>query len=77
MYVITPPSSSDMQRCFSDHLKPNLTLSQILSYVGRGDSVVSSAPRMWKVAGSNPTLAATHGPWASPSLAIACSASAC
>ena len=30
-----------------------------------------------KVTGSNPTLAATKVPWANPSLAVACSASAC
>src|SRR6218665_3564763 len=30
-----------------------------------------------EVAGSNPTLAATLGPWTSPSLIVACSASAC
>ena len=40
-------------------------------------SVVDLVPSVWKVAGSNPTLAATEGPWASPSLAVACSALAC
>ena len=30
-----------------------------------------------RVAGSNPALAATKGPWASPLLTVACSASAC
>ena len=46
-------------------------------FVGHGGSVVSSVPCVRMVAGSNPTLAATKGPWASPSLTVACSASAC
>jgi len=29
------------------------------------------------VAGSNPTQAATQGPWSSPTLAVACIASVC
>ena len=45
--------------------------------VGHGGSGVSLVPCIWRVAGSNPTLAATYGPWASPSLVVACSASAC
>ena len=45
--------------------------------VGRGGSLVSSVPFVRRVAGSNPTLVATYGPWASPSLAVACSDSAC
>ena len=39
---------------------------------GRGGSVVGSVPRVRKVAGSNPTLAATFRPWVSPSLVVAC-----
>ena len=31
-----------------------------------------SLPSVRKVAGSNPTLATTLGPWASPSLVVAC-----
>ena len=45
--------------------------------VGRGGSVVGSVPCVWRVAGSDPTLAATYWPWAIPSLAVACSVSAC
>ena len=51
--------------------------SQELMVVGCGGAVVSSVPYDRRVAGSNPTLAAAQGPWASPSLAIACSVSAC
>jgi|SRR6218665_3819812 len=36
-----------------------------------GDSVLGSVPSVQNVAGSNPTLAATYGPWASPSQTIA------
>ena len=45
--------------------------------VGLGGSVVGSVHCVRKVAGSNPTLVAMKGPWASPSLSIAASASAC
>ena len=34
-------------------------------------------PTVQRVAGSNLNLAATYGPWASPTLTIACSASVC
>ena len=40
-----------------------------------GGSVVNSVPCVRKVAGSNQTLAAAYGPWASCSLVVACSAS--
>ena len=46
--------------------------------LGPGGTVECTVPSVWMVAGSNPTLAATLGPWASRSLAIAaCKASAC
>ena len=40
--------------------------------VGRGRSVVSSSPSVRMVGGSNPTQAATYGPWTSPSLVVVC-----
>ena len=46
----------------AQHLKP---------FVGRGGSLVESISVYPRVMGSNPALAATYGPWASPSLAIA------
>ena len=45
--------------------------------MGLGDALVESMPFDRRVTGSNPALAATLGPWASPSLAVACRASAC
>ena len=42
-----------------------------------GGLVVKSASCVRRVAGSNSTQAATYGPWASPSLTVACSASEC
>src|SRR6218665_357126 len=47
------------------------------AYVGRDCALVKSMPFNQSVVGSNPALAATKGPWASPSLAVACSASTC
>src|SRR6218665_1379249 len=44
--------------------------------VRHGGSLVDSSPFVRRVTGSNPALAATLGPWASPSLAVACGASA-
>jgi len=41
---------------------------------GHCGSVVGSVPCVWKVADLNSTLASTLGPWASPSLAVTCSA---
>jgi len=46
-------------------------------FMGRGGAVVSSVLCYRRVAGSNPTLAAAYGPWASPSLVIARGTSAC
>ena len=40
-------------------------------------ALVESMPFVRRVMGSTPALAATHGPWASPSLTVACGASAC
>ena len=45
--------------------------------VGHGGSVVISVPCVRMVAGSNPIPIATLRPWASASLAVAFSASAC
>jgi|SRR6218665_383358 len=47
------------------------------SVVGCDGKWWGSVPSVRKVAGLNTTLAAMKGPWASPSLAVACSASAC
>jgi len=44
--------------------------------VGRGGPLVDSTPFVPRVMGLNPALAATQGPWASPSLTVACGASA-
>ena len=41
------------------------------------EPLVETMPFDRRVVGSNPALAATWWPWASPSLAVACSASAC
>ena len=43
--------------------------------MGRGGSLLDSSPFVRRVAGSNPALAATQGPWASPSLTVASGAS--
>ena len=51
-------------------------MSRVLNVVGRGGVLVESLPFDRRVAGSNSALAATQGPWASPSLAVACSTSA-
>src|SRR6218665_621758 len=45
--------------------------------VGRGGALVQSMPIDQRVAGYNPALVATYGPWASPSLRLACSALTC
>ena len=45
--------------------------------VGRVGALVQPMPFDRRFAVSNPALAATYEPWASPSLAVACSASAC
>ena len=39
---------------------------------GMGGALVESTPLVRRVMGSTPALAATQGPWASPSLTIAC-----
>ena len=44
--------------------------------VGHGDSLVDSLLFVRRVVGLNLALAATEGPWASPSLAVARGASA-
>ena len=46
-------------------------------YVGRGGAMVVSMPFDRRVVGSNSSIAARYGPWASPSLAVACTALAC
>jgi len=38
---------------------------------GHSDALIESTPVDQRVASSNPTLAATEGPWASPSLGFA------
>ena len=45
-------------------------------YVRRGGTLVESMPFVRRVMGSTPALAATKGPWASPSLTVAFGASA-
>ena len=45
--------------------------------VGHGGALVESMPFDRRVTGSNAALTAMWGPWASPLLAVACSASAC
>ena len=42
-----------------------------------GGTLVESMPFDRRVVGSNPALAAMYGPWASPSLTVACNSSAC
>src|SRR6218665_1877714 len=54
-----------------------LLISPYQIHIGHGGSVVCSVPCVWRVTGSNPTLASTWEPWASPSLTFACSTSAC
>ena|SRR6218665_1682281 len=60
----------------SDIVETQDTLCRLLIplSVEHGGSVESSVPSVRKVAGLNSTLAATQGPWASPSLAVACGA---
>ena len=43
-----------------------------LNKVGRSGSLVESTVMVRSVVGSTPALAATHGPWASSSLAYSC-----
>ena len=45
-------------------------------FVGHGGSLVDSSPFVQTVMGSNPALATTQAPWASPLLAVVCGASA-
>jgi len=40
--------------------------------MGRGGSLVDSTPFVRRVVDSNPAVAPIYGPWASPSLAVAC-----
>ena len=42
--------------------------------VRHGGLLVDSMPFIRRAVGSNPALATTWGPWASPSLAVACGA---
>src|SRR6218665_613991 len=42
-----------------------------------GGVLVEMTPFDWRVVGSNPALSAKLRPWASPSLTVACSVSAC
>ena len=49
----------------------------LLMFVGRGGTLVESMPLDRKVVGSNPVLAPRQESWASTSLTVACSASAC
>ena|SRR6218665_990860 len=49
---------------------------KVKQLTGRSGTLEDSTPFVRKVAGSNPALAVMYGPWASPSLAIACGASA-
>ena len=48
-----------------------MMMMMMMMIVERGGSVVGVMPCTRKAAGSNPTLAATQGPLASPSLAVA------
>ena len=59
------------------HLFRDTRLLLWLLLVGHGGALVESMPFDHRVAGSNSALAAMLGPWASPSLAVACSASEC
>ena len=43
--------------------------------MGHGGVLVESMPFLRRIVGSNPALAATYRPWASPSLTVACIAS--
>ena len=47
----------------------------ILEVMQRGCALVESKPFDRRVMGLNPALAATLGPWVSPSLTVACGAS--
>ena len=46
-----------------------------ICFMGHGGSLVDLTPVVQRVAGSNLALAATWGPWASPSLTVACGTS--
>ena len=65
----------ELDRYIIDH-RENLAINNIRGVVAL-QWLVGSVPCVRKVAVSNPALVATYGPWASPSLAVACSASAC
>src|SRR6218665_315964 len=77
-YVIWQPRFLLSQKLFL--LARPCALKAFLSrspFVGRGDALVESIPFDRRVVGSKPALASTYGPWASPSLTVACRASAC
>src|SRR6218665_623616 len=81
-----PKASSFKQQYIGLHVRINSFLFLCYKYyywswwalfVGRGGALVKSMPFDRRVVGSNPALAATLGPWASPSLTVAFRASAC
>ena len=57
------------------HVRLSVGIS--VTFVGRRGALLESKPFDRRVVGSNPALAATYAPWASPSLTVACSALAC
>src|SRR6218665_396117 len=72
-------------RCSSnivDHLLFHCIIIWDVSLVGetlagRGGALIEPMPFHRRVVGSNPPLASMSGPWANPSLAVACSVSTC
>src|SRR6218665_3018110 len=66
---------SNCQKLWTGAFKDRLT--HTFTFVGRVDALVESIPFDRRAAGSNPAIPSTQGPWVSPSLAVACSASAC
>src|SRR6218665_978754 len=67
-----------IRACLSGTHAIDLAVDLFVDFFGRGGALVESMPFDRNVVGFNPALAATQGPWwASPSLAVACSSSAC
>ena len=52
----------------TSHIAKYLSNLPLSANMGHGGSVLGVVHCVRKVAGSNPTLATTKGPWASPSL---------
>ena len=65
-------NSQPCQSILVSYLRNVLLRASIRMYVGRGGALVESVTFDQRVVSLNPALAITWGPWASPSLTVAC-----